>query len=84
MWIRDRLLTVPLLLFEAIAVLALARMVRRSLMIKLIPAAFLMIALGYPGEISTANMTRGIWGFLSTLPFLYLSLIPFSEPPSPY
>ena len=42
----DWLLTVPLLLFEAIAVLALARMVRRNLMVKLIPAAFLMIALG--------------------------------------
>ena len=75
----DWLLTVPLLLFEAIAVLALARMVRRSLMIKLIPAAFLMIALGYPGEISTDNMTRGIWGFLSTLPFLYILYILWTQ-----
>ncbi len=75
----DWLLTVPLLLFEAIAVLALARMVRRSLMIKLIPAAFLMIALGYPGEISSDNMTRGIWGFLSTLPFLYILYVLWTQ-----
>ena len=75
----DWLLTVPLLLFEAIAVLALARAVRRNLMIKLIPAAFLMIALGYPGEISTDNMTRGIWGALSTIPFLYILYVLWVE-----
>lgn len=75
----DWLLTVPLLLFEAIAVLALARMVRRNLMMKLIPAAFLMIALGYPGEISTDNMTRGIWGALSSIPFLYILYVLWVE-----
>jgi len=75
----DWLLTVPLLLFEAIAVLALARMVRRNLMVKLIPAAFLMIALGYPGEISTDNMTRGIWGALSSIPFLYILYVLWVE-----
>jgi bacteriorhodopsin len=75
----DWLLTVPLLLFEAIAVLALARMVRRNLMMKLIPAAFLMIALGYPGEIATDNMTRGIWGALSSIPFLYILYVLWVE-----
>ncbi len=75
----DWLLTVPLLLFEAIAVLALARMVRRNLMMKLIPAAFLMIALGYPGEISADNMTRGIWGALSSIPFLYILYVLWVE-----
>jgi bacteriorhodopsin len=75
----DWLLTVPLLLFEAIAVLALARMVRRNLMMKLIPAAFLMIALGYPGEIATDNMTRGIWGALSSIPFAYILYVLWVE-----
>jgi len=75
----DWLLTVPLLLFEVIAVLALSRMVRRSLMMKLIPAAFFMIALGYPGEISTDNMTRGIWGALSSIPFAYILYVLWVE-----
>jgi bacteriorhodopsin len=75
----DWLLTVPLLLFEVIAVLALARMVRRNLMMKLIPAAFFMIALGYPGEISTDNMTRGIWGALSSIPFAYILYVLWVE-----
>ncbi len=75
----DWLLTVPLLLFETIAVLALAAMVRRSLMMKLIPAAFLMIALGYPGELATDNMTRGIWGALSSIPFAYILYVLWVE-----
>lgn len=75
----DWLLTVPLLLFEAIAVLALAPAVRRSLMLKLIPASALMIILGYPGEISTDNLTRGIWGALSTIPFLYILYVLWGE-----
>ena len=75
----DWLLTVPLLLFEAIAVLALAPAVRRSLMMKLIPASALMIILGYPGEISADNMTRGIWGALSTIPFLYILYVLWVE-----
>ena len=51
----DWLLTVPLLLFEAIAVLALPRAVRKSLLMKLIPASALMIILGYPGEIAVGT-----------------------------
>jgi bacteriorhodopsin len=75
----DWLLTVPLLLFETIAVLALAKAVRRGLLLKLIPASALMIILGYPGEISADNMTRGIWGVLSTIPFLYILYVLFVE-----
>ena len=51
----DWLLTVPLLLFETVAVLALAPALRKNLMLKLIPASALMIILGYPGEIATDN-----------------------------
>ena len=68
----DWLLTVPLLLVELIAVLALPKDERGGLFGKLAIAAFLMIALGYPGEISTDNVTRCIWGTLSTIPFLYI------------
>ena len=52
----DWLLTVPLLLLELIAVLALARVLQKRLTIQLIPAAALMIILGYPGEISSYNL----------------------------
>jgi bacteriorhodopsin len=75
----DWILTVPLLLFEAIAVLALAPMVRKNLMLKLIPAAILMIILGYPGEIATDTAAKAIWGALSTIPFLYILYVLFAE-----
>jgi len=71
----DWLLTVPLLVAELIAVLALTREVRGPMMGKLILAAVLMIATGYPGEISSDNMTRGIWGFVSTIPFAYILFV---------
>ena len=75
----DWLLTVPLLLFEAIAVLALPQAVRRSLMMKLIPASVLMIVLGYPGEIAVETAPKAIWGALSTIPFLYILYVLFVE-----
>jgi len=68
----DWLLTVPLLVAELIAVLALAREVRGPMMSKLIIASVLMIGCGYPGEISTDTTVRGIWGFVSTIPFIYI------------
>ncbi len=72
----DWLITVPLLMVELVLVLALSKDLTRSLIAKLGIAAFLMIALGYPGEIdkeSTALFSsRGLWGFLSTLPFVYI------------
>jgi len=75
----DWLLTVPLLLLELIAVLALARKVQTGLIIRLLPAAALMIILGYPGEISGDNTVRGIFGLLSTLPFLYILYVLFVQ-----
>lgn len=75
----DWLLTVPLLLFEAIAVLALPRATRKNLLLKLIPASALMIILGFPGEIATDNLSKGVWGALSTIPFLYILYILFVE-----
>ena len=75
----DWLLTVPLLLFETIAVLALPRAVRSSLLWKLIPASALMIVLGYPGEITNEIAPKAVWGALSTIPFLYILYVLFVE-----
>ncbi len=75
----DWLLTVPLLLVELIAVLALTRKIQAKLLMKLVPAAALMIALGYPGELSSTDGTRILWGVLSTIPFLYILYVLFVE-----
>jgi bacteriorhodopsin len=75
----DWILTVPLLLVEVIAVLALAKEASRSLMYRLVPASAAMIALGYPGEISTNNGTKTLFGILSTIPFLYILYVLFVE-----
>ncbi len=75
----DWFLTVPLLLVETVAVLALTRAASRNLLIRLVPAAALMIALGYPGEITLDTGPRIIWGVLSTLPFIYLLYVLFVE-----
>ncbi len=75
----DWLLTVPLLLVELVVVLTLAKALQSSLLRRLIPAAAAMIILGYPGEISTDNGTRNIFGLLSTIPFLYILYVLFVE-----
>ena len=75
----DWLLTVPLLLVETVAVLALARSVARPLLTKLVIASAFMIALGYPGEVSADTGTRLLWGTLSTIPFVYLLYVLFVE-----
>lgn len=75
----DWLLTVPLLLLELVAVLALARKVQTSLLVRLVPAAIAMIALGYPGELSGDNGIRTLFGFLSSIPFVYILYVLFVE-----
>lgn len=75
----DWILTVPLLLVEVIAVLALAKAAASSLINRLVPASAAMIALGYPGELSSDTNTKIIWGVLSTLPFLYILYVLFVE-----
>ncbi|MCZ2829154.1 bacteriorhodopsin-like [Modestobacter sp. VKM Ac-2986] len=75
----DWLLTVPLLLLETVAVMALGRAASKKLLVKLIPASALMIALGYPGELSNELGPRLLWGTLSTIPFLYLLYVLFVE-----
>ncbi len=73
----DWLLTVPLLLIELVLVMRLSSEETFSKSIRLGFAAALMIALGYPGEIAANNMTRAIWGTLSTIPFVYIMWILF-------
>lgn len=68
----DWLLTVPLLLIEIVLVMGLSREETVSKATRLGFAAALMVALGYPGEIAADNMTRAIWGAISTVPFLYI------------
>jgi len=75
----DWLLTVPLLLVEVIAVLALAKAASKSLIMRLVPASAAMIALGYPGEISTDQGEQIMYGVLSTLPFIYILYVLFVE-----
>ena len=75
----DWLLTVPLLLVEVVAVLALAATVSKSLIMRLVPASAAMIALGYPGEIATAKGDQILYGVLSTLPFIYILYVLFVE-----
>ena len=68
----DWLLTVPLLLVELILVMSLSRSETVSRATSLGLAALLMVALGYPGEVSDANGTRWIFGLLSMIPFLWI------------
>ena len=75
----DWLLTVPLLLVEVVAVLALTASVSRSLIMRLVPASAAMIALGYPGEISEVRGDQILFGVLSTIPFLYILYVLFVE-----
>jgi bacteriorhodopsin len=72
----DWFLTVPLLLAELVAVLELGSKRTRPLMIKLIVASALMVALGYPGQISPVHSTaRTLWAVASTVFFAYILFV---------
>lgn len=75
----DWLLTVPLLLVELVLVLNLSREKSGPLLTKLVIAAAFMIGLGYPGEIATSDGTRALWGFLSTIPFVYIVYVLWAQ-----
>ena len=78
----DWLLTVPLLLVELVLVLNLPKNKTGPLLTKLVIAAALMIGLGYPGELFSADSMfseRGFWGLLSTVPFVYILWVLFSQ-----
>jgi bacteriorhodopsin len=78
----DWLLTVPLLLVELVAVMGLVAAVQSSLLKRLVPAAVAMIVLGYPGDMKMNVFYEGdagLWGALSTIPFLYILYVLFVE-----
>jgi len=75
----DWLITVPLLVIELLIVLGVAAAVRKSLMWKLVPATVLMIALGYPGEVSAEEGTKWLWWALAMVPFLYILYVLYGQ-----
>jgi len=75
----DWLITVPLLVIELLIVLGVANEVRKGLMRKLVPATVLMIALGYPGEVSSDNGTKWLWWVLAMIPFVYILWVLYGQ-----
>jgi bacteriorhodopsin len=68
----DWLLTVPLLLLELVLVMRLSRSETASKGTKLAVLAALMVALGYPGEISSDSGTRWLWWGAAMVPFVII------------
>ena len=78
----DWILTVPLLMVELISVLRLEKARATSLLTRLVIAAALMIALGYPGEVISNPegwTMRVVWGALSSIPFFYILFVLWVE-----
>jgi hypothetical protein len=75
----DWVVTVPLLLTELVLVLSIAPERRRALLNKLVPYSFLMIVLGYPGEISDNATTQWIFWALSMVFFVLILATLFGE-----
>ena len=68
----DWLLTVPLLVTELILVMRLSGNEGTKKASRLAALAVVMVALGYPGEISNVASTRWLWWSLSMIPFLII------------
>lgn len=75
----DWVLTVPLLVAELVAVMALSRAKTVSLSVRLGVAAALMVVLGYPGEVADTMAARAIWGAIATVPFVYIVYVLWTE-----
>jgi bacteriorhodopsin len=75
----DWLITVPLLVIELLIVLGVTAQRRKTLMFTLVPATVLMIALGYPGEVSGDDGTKWIYWVLAMIPFVYILWVLFGE-----
>ena len=68
----DWLLTVPLLMVELILVMRLPRRETVAKGTRLAVLAAIMIALGYPGEISSDDATRWLFWALAMIPFVWI------------
>jgi bacteriorhodopsin len=78
----DWILTVPLLMVELVVVMRLPRDRSSSLLTRLVIAAALMIALGYPGEVikdPAQSTMRWVWFALSCIPFVYILYVLWVE-----
>lgn len=75
----DWLLTVPLLVIELVAVLALAKPMARSLSVRLATAALVMIVLGYPGEVSVDTTTRWVFWGAAMVPWVYIMYVLYGQ-----
>merc|ERR1719408_1012942 len=68
----DWFLTVPLLLIEIVLVMKLSETETYNRCVKLGVSSALMIANGYPGEVTGDPSTRWVFWFLSMIPFCYI------------
>lgn len=75
----DWVVTVPLLLTELVLVLSISAARRRALLNKLVPYSFLMIVLGYPGEVSDVESTQYIFWALAMVFFVLILVTLFGE-----
>ncbi|MGA0061350.1 MAG: bacteriorhodopsin [Planctomycetota bacterium] len=75
----DWIVTVPLLLTELVLVLSIGAERRKALLKKLVPYSALMIALGYPGEVSDSTSTAWIFWALSMVFFVLILVTLFGE-----
>jgi bacteriorhodopsin len=75
----DWIITVPLLLTELVLVLSIDAARRRSLLQRLIPYSFLMIALGFPGEIAESTTAAWLFWALSMVFFVLILWTLFGE-----
>jgi bacteriorhodopsin len=75
----DWLLTVPLLLVELIVLLSLTRERMQDVLTRLVIASVLMIALGYPGEVSSDTGTQALFFVLAMVPFVYILRVLWKE-----
>jgi len=69
----DWLLTVPLLVAELVVVSGLSKEAAKKVTPRLVVAALLMVAAGYPGETAAdGTSTRTVWGIISSIFMLYV------------
>ena len=78
----DWLLTVPLLVVELLLLCSVAAEKKEGLIFNTVVATVLMLIFGYLGETSggtSISDARGIFGFLSTVPFVYIVWVLWNE-----
>jgi bacteriorhodopsin len=75
----DWIVTVPLLLTELVLVLSISADRRKALLTKLVPYSAAMIALGYPGEVTSDTTMKWVWWAASMVFFVLILATLFGE-----